>query len=653
MPGASLEDTSEFALEEAGRITQSAVAYLAFLNHDESVLNMFSWSKAALDQCQMDEKPVVFPVATTGLLGEAVRQRREVITNDYSAPSPYKKGLPEGHVPLSRHLSVPVFDEDRIVALIGVGNKKTDYTESDVRQLKVLMNGLWQTLQQRRAVDALRQSEELHRLMFENNPQPMIVYDLETLVVLAVNDAALDMYGYSREEALSKKIKDIYLPEDLPTLADTIARISSGIAHAGVWRHRRKDGTIIYVEITSHGIMYFQRKARFVLMNDITYRKKIEENLLRTEKLESLGVLAGGLAHDFNNLLTAILGNISLAKTYIDSHKTACERLQEAERASLRARDLTQQLLTFSRGGTPLKETISLEKVIMDSATFALRGSKSRVEFLIPADLWPVEADETQISQVVQNLIINADQAMPRGGVIQIHCQNVCLETQEILPLKQGKYAEISIADHGIGIPHEQIDKIFDPYFTTKQKGSGLGLTTSYSIIKRHDGDIIVDSILGIGTTFHIYLPASNLKIQKMRSEHTQIIPGMGRILVMDDEEMVRQVARSMLQRLGYEVETARDGADAVLRYSKAREQGCPFDAVIMDLTVPGGMGGKEAIQVLRKMDPEIKAIVSSGYSNDPVMATFREHGFTGVVIKPYTISALGETIHALLTSKK
>jgi PAS domain S-box-containing protein len=629
-----------------------------------------------------------------------------------------------------------------------------------------------------RAAEALRESEQRYRVLFESNPNPMWVYDLETLAFLGVNEAAISHYGYSRDEFLSMTIKDIRPAEDVPLLMENVAQVTEGLDEAGVWRHRKKDGTVIDVVITSHTIAFGGRRAEVVLAHDVTEkrraeedlvkararleflvssspaaiytcdvggswsarymsknikdilgydyrenlddprfwvdrihpddrervlsnlsilldtghhthqyrflhkdgtyrwvndevrivrdergnptecigylvdvtdRKQMEDELLKAQKLESLGVLAGGIAHDFNNLLTSILGNVSLAKMYSGQHPQAAGRLEEAEKASLRARDLTQQLLTFSRGGLPVKKTIGLAQVVRDATGFALRGSRAKSELRISDDLCPVEADEGQISQVIHNLVINADQAMPDGGAITVSCDTVKLRNGEVPPLVAGRYVRISVADQGIGVPKEHFKKIFDPYFTTKQKGSGLGLATCYSIIKRHDGHITLESELGKGAKFSLYLPTSARCEEQRESGPAVPVKGTGRVLVMDDEEMVLDVAGAIMKSLGYDVTTARDGDEAILLVRTARHAGVPFDAVIMDLTIPGGMGGREAIGPIREIDPAVKAIVSSGYSNDPVMAAHREHGFDGVVTKPYTVARLAETLVAVL----
>ncbi|MBN2089081.1 response regulator, partial [candidate division KSB1 bacterium] len=354
---------------------------------------------------------------------------------------------------------------------------------------------------------------------------------------------------------------------------------------------------------------------------------------------------AGGIAHDFNNILTAIIGNIHLAKMNMDQDVESYEILNEAEMAAGRASELTQQLLTFSKGGLPIKKTASIAELIHDTIRFVFRGSNIRCEFHIPQNLWLAPIDTGQISQVVNNLAINALQAMPDGGTVVVKAENIQLHPNTALPLPPGNYVKVALQDQGIGIPGHVLPKVFDPYFTTKPKGSGLGLAICYSIIKKHKGHIFIESETGIGTLVQFFLPAIPGAVESIESELSQKIKGDGRILVMDDELIVRQVLGKLLTRFGYQVDFAREGNEAIQLYLKAKNENQPYLLVIMDLTIPGGMGGKETIKELLTIDPTVKAIVSSGYFNDPIMANFQNYGFKGFISKPYKMKELQNII--------
>jgi signal transduction histidine kinase/CheY-like chemotaxis protein len=386
-----------------------------------------------------------------------------------------------------------------------------------------------------------------------------------------------------------------------------------------------------------------------LVFRDITGQQRIEKELLKMEKMTSLGVLAGGIAHDFNNFLTGIIGNLSLAKLDVQPGNPVSRALDEMEKAAVRAKDLTQQLLTFSKGGEPVRHTTNIGELFRESAQFALRGSNVSCRFSIDEELLPADVDDGQIAQVVHNLIINADQAMPNGGTVLIQGTNVTLPPDNPYALEPGDHIQLSIQDEGIGIHPKHLKKIFDPYFTTKQKGSGLGLAVAYSIITKHDGQLTVDSKLGQGTTFAILLPASEGTHVIDTRETRGLVAGHGRILVMDDEDFIRELASVMLDKMGYEVTTAQDGQAAVNRYKEAMAASHPFDAVILDLTVPGGMGGKETMRRLLALDPNVRAVVSSGYSNDPVMANHAAYGFCGAVKKPYLVQELSQLLNVVV----
>ncbi len=415
----------------------------------------------------------------------------------------------------------------------------------------------------------------------------------------------------------------------------------------------RPDGTKRIFDIVKVPLFHEdgRRHALVVIGIDVTDRYRAEEEQLKVKKLESIGVLAGGIAHDFNNILAAVMGNISLAMRLAETDAKLHDLLVAAEKGALRAGDLVRQLLTFAKGGEPVKQLASIAEVIKESADFVLRGSNVRCEYHFAADIWPVEIDTSQISQVIQNIVINADQAMPEGGTIDIYCENLDLDSPLPPQLVAGRYIKITIQDQGVGIADEIRDKIFDPYFSTKQKGSGLGLAITHSIVTRHGGAITVDAAPTGGAVFSIYLPARpsagcNGPAASSPADARPIDTGQGgRILIMDDEEMVRNMLQQMLAHLGYSVVQAEDGRQAIDLFRQAHAENRPFAAVIMDLTIPGGMGGKEAVRALLEIDPDAKVIVSSGYSTDPIMANYRRYGFCAALDKPYRFGELASVL--------
>ena len=392
-----------------------------------------------------------------------------------------------------------------------------------------------------------------------------------------------------------------------------------------------------------------------VILTDITERELLHNELVKMQKLESIGVLAGGIAHDFNNILTGIMGNLSYARLMIETGHAADSSLESAERASARATDLTRQLLTFAQGGEPIKKVLSVRRLINEAVTFMLRGTNVRGEIRIDDAVQAIEADEGQISQVCNNILINAVQAMPEGGVLRIAAGLHILKAVNTLSLPEGEYVRISFSDEGGGMPGEVLRRIFEPYFSTKDSGSGLGLASVYSIVTRHGGSISVESELGKGSTFTILLPATKatppVEPSGPSSGVRPIKGSQGRLplLVMDDEAVIRDLATNMLTYLGYEVHVCADGEAAVRLYEEALAEGTPYAAVLMDLTIPGGMGGLEASRRILALDGDACLIVSSGYSHDPVMSDHLAHGFTGVLAKPYMVADLDQVLHTVL----
>ena len=385
----------------------------------------------------------------------------------------------------------------------------------------------------------------------------------------------------------------------------------------------------------------FDGDLLLVTLEDVTTQRRVERQAQRALKLESLGVLAGGIAHDFNNILTGIMANISLASLEAEEGTEPREMLDEALRAIHRAQELSRQLLTFAKGGAPVTRATTVARLLRDTGQFTLRGSRSRVRFALDEGLHRVEIDEGQISQVVGNLILNADQAMPDGGTIWVRARSAT---------HGGALGvEIEVEDEGGGIPAGDLDRVFDPYFTTKETGTGLGLAISHSIVLQHHGTLEVRSVEGAGATFTLWLPATDAPATPTRAPRP-VTHGHGRVLLMDDEHIILRSIGRMLRRVGYRVTTAEHGQAAIDAYAAALRSGELFDAVILDLTIPGAMGGREALTHLRALDPGVRVVVSSGYSEDPVMAHYTDHGFAGRLVKPYGVRELLDVLSGVIT---
>jgi PAS domain S-box-containing protein len=526
----------------------------------------------------------------------------------------------------------------------------------DKKDLHYLEGTVQDITERKMAQEALAMEKERLAVTLRSIGDGVITTDTEGRVVL-MNKVAEELTAWSQEDAAGKPLTEIFHIVDERTLEPCKNPVER-VIETGLIQRFTNNPMLISSDgseriIADSGAPIFDKNSEMIgvvlVFRDVTRQRRMEEDLFKAHKLESIGVLAGGIAHDFNNILTAILGNICLAKMLSEPGTKIHEKLSETQKASVRAKDLTQQLLTFARGGVPIKRVMSISKFIRDSIDFALRGSNVKCEFSVPDDLWLVDVDEGQVNQVINNLVINADQAMPEGGVLAVSAENTVVSDSQGLALKPGSYIKVSIADNGVGIPPEILPKVFDPYFTTKEKGHGLGLAMSFAIVNQHGGLITAESKVGEGTVFSVFLPASLDELKE--SEDAEVTPlcGKGRILVMDDEETVRKVVMEMLSHMGYEVMLSQDGMEAIELFLNARKVGAPFDAVIMDLTIPGGVGGKEAVKRLLEIDPDVKAIVSSGYSNDPIMADYRRHGFLGVVVKPFEVEELSQMLRKVL----
>ncbi|MHB8843941.1 MAG: PAS domain S-box protein [Nitrospirota bacterium] len=551
-------------------------------------------------------------------------------------------------------LCVPMVYRHSLIGFLGFDavRTRTDWTDDAILLLRIAGEMLTNALMRKRAEDELKNSEARFRSNFEQASVGIVDTTLAG-GFLWVNRRFCEITGFSVDELRTRTFRDITHAEDLAQELQDYQLVLQGKAasYSREKRYIRKDRSVVWVNLSATLVRDAEGvPKRFIgVVEDISARKRMEEELFRSQKLESLGVLAGGIAHDFNNMLAAIAGQIGVARMKFPPGDALARRLEEIENASLRAKGLTQQLLTFAKGGAPIKTALSPERLVRDAAGLVLSGTNVDCSVTAGGQACAIEADEGQIGQALNNMIINACQAMPGGGTVRIGLENCEVREGMGLPLRPGRYVRIAIADQGSGIPAEHLPKIFDPYYTTKPSGSGLGLAVCYSIVKNHGGHIAVESPPGKGATFTVYLPACDKKDVPEQPALDVHLRGNGRVLVMDDDEMIRMVTGEVLLELGYEPEYACNGGEAIERYRQARESGRPFAIVIMDLTIVGGMGGKETIGKLREYDPGVKAIVSSGYANDPIMADFRDHGFSDVIVKPYKTVDLSKKLHALM----
>lgn len=528
-------------------------------------------------------------------------------------------------------MSILQDEDERPVGIVGVSRDITERLEAEA---------------------ALRASEALFRSLVKTSPDAIAATDLGGKII-EVSYHALRELGYDDASAFAGRSGlDFIHPDDRERAArDMLGIVEVGTLRNVEYRLLRRDGSYFDAEVNASLIRDDGGEPRSVISisRDVTRRKQLEAELARNQRLESVGNLAAGIAHDFNNFLTGILTNLSLARKYGKMEPDIERILSDAERACGHARGLTDQLLTFADGGAPVKEALPVWPLLKDAVDLALSGSNVRCSFSVPDDLWGVDADPSQLRQLLHNLVTNADQSMPDGGIVRVRAENAEIGKDDPLPLRPGRYVKISVEDEGIGIPRKLMDKIFDPFFTTKGKVRGLGLTSCHSIVQGHGGHIHVESRVEEGSTFRVYLPASDEQPRPEQTVEEGLVTGQGRILVVDDEEIVLRAIRTALTRLGYRVEVAEDGREGIRRFEEAVAAGTPFDLVIMDLTIPGGMGGKEAVRELRRKHPDARVVASSGYSHDRVMSDFRSLGFCGAIRKPFQLGELALAVQQVI----
>jgi PAS domain S-box-containing protein len=517
------------------------------------------------------------------------------------------------------------------------------------------------TAELRRSQAAFEAEKERLAVTLESISDGVITTDMAGMIV-SINKAAAELTGWTQPEVAGLPLAEVFpllneqTRESVPNTIENILRAERVVELQNyvVLVARQKTERII----ASSAAPIHDRDGKVIgvvlVFRDVTGRRRNEEETVRQSKLESVGLLAGGIAHDFNNILLAIVGNISLARMSTHSTDKLLERLDAMEKAALRAKDLTQQLLTFAHGGQPIKKTTQIADLIREACQSMLLGSNVQSEINLPDESCTADIDAGQFRQAFRNLIVNAMQSMPEGGKIEVRAEKVELSDGFLPSLPAGRYVKISVRDHGEGIAPAELARIFEPYFAVPKRRNGLGLAAVYSVIRKHGGQIKVESVVGLGTTFHLYLPdAVPVAGEPVPTPAQQKMFGRGRLLVMDDEEELLNIISEMLVIFGYEVETAKDGAEAIDRYMKAKSGDKPFDAVIMDLTVPNGLGGRDAIRRLRELDPQVRAIVSSGYSLDPVMANYRQYGFVGIIPKPYRMEELRRELEDVLSKAR
>ncbi len=509
----------------------------------------------------------------------------------------------------------------------------------------------------RRMEEALRLSEEKFSLAFHAVPVVMAIVLSRTKQFIEVNRAFVEHTGYSRDEVIGRTAEELGLWAD-PAMSALMNRTldTEGRSHGYEAVYRTKSGKERIGLAWADAIEFAGEKCILAVAEDVTERKAAEEARFVLRKLESTGILAGGMAHDFNNLLTVIALNIELAAMETEGRGEVSDYLEEARLAAMTASSLTQQLITFADGAPPVRSAVCLPALLKESTAFALQGSQLTCDFRLSADLWDISADEGQIGQVIRAIVTNAREATKDAGKLTILAENMRMAGLPAFNLKAGEYVRVDIVDQGCGIPDDMLPNIFDPYFSTKergaQRGMGLGLTVAHAVMQRHGGAIVVETVEGTGTTFRLYLPAFAGERVGPDVEPPHLPRGFGKFLVMDDEAAVRRAAGAMLRRLGHGVELAKHGEEAVELYRKAMEEGQPFDGVILDLTVRGGMGAIETMEALRRIDQSAEAWVSSGRSSDPAMLDPGRYGFVGALKKPWSIANIQETLLRALVSE-
>ncbi len=670
MSDATMNTLTGFALEEAIQLTQSDVGYLAFLNEDETQLTMHTWSNQAMKKNELADKKLIFQVEETGIWGDAIRRREAVIINNYeNYKSLKKKGYPKGHIKIFRVMNIPIFDSGKIVALAGVGNKLSNYNESDVRQLTLMMDGMWRIIQKKNSEDDLRRSEERYRLLADNATDTIWILQLSDFSFSYMSPSVKQLLGYTPEDCFELKFGQLMTKESVKEISDVISEGVGRDDEIGIDAKQyrlleleliKKSGLKIWTEVTASFLRDKNGKPDRILgvTRNITERRQLEKKLLQAHKMEAIGTLAGGIAHDFNNILSSVLGFTDLVKIQIKGNEEATKNLDQVLAAGIRARDLVKHILTFSRRADVQMDLIEITPLIKECLKFLRASIPRNIEIKKYFDVKKsiILADPTQIHQVLMNLFTNAAYAMKdTAGVLEVRMESIDIQSGEIIQtkeLKQGRYLQLTISDTGCGIPKEVIPRIFEPFFTTKGRaeGTGMGLSTAYGIIKEMDGTITVYSEPGIGTTFQVMLPEHEGEPDTGKaSVDSPLKKGNGRILIVDDEPSIISFTSQVLLSLGYEVVSTTESPEALKKF-KLNPNG--FDLVLTDLEMPQ-ISGLELVKQVKEIRSDIPIVLCTGFSDGLTDEKIQTLGISDMVMKPMIASELAQVVANLLDDKR
>ena len=649
----SLEELLQKTLDEIGFLSNSPIGFYHFVESDQKTLSLQAWSTRTVKEfCTAEGKGRHYPVDQAGVWVDCVHERKPVIHNDY-ATLPHRKGIPDGHAAVTRELVVPIMRSDRIVAILGIGNKPTDYTEKDIEIVSYLADVAWEITERKRTEEALKESDKQYRTLFEESIDG--VYSvLKDGTLTDANPSLCELFGYTTEEMIGKDIRDFYLDQaDRPRFQKEIEE--KGFVKNYEVKFRKRDGTEIDCMLTSS--VHFGKDGSIAgyrcILRDLTAHKALQKQLQQAQKMEAIGTLAGGIAHDFNNLLQVTLGfsELLLAEKQEDDPEYA--DLQKIFHAAWNGAELVQRLLMFSRKSEPKPVPTNFNKQIVQVEKLMRRTIPKMIDIRLDlsSDLPDVNADPSQIEQVLLNLAVNACDAMPENGKLTLKTEEVTLDEEYCrlyVEATPGEHVLLSISDTGHGMDKETAEHIFEPFFTTKEmgRGTGLGLAMVYGIVKQHNGHITVYSEVGKGATFRVYLPAIPVHVEP-EVEDSGIMPAFGieTVLLVDDEEFVRELGARILTKYGYTVLKVENGREGLDLFKKERSQ---ISLVILDLIMPE-MGGTECLKELLKIDPQVKVLVASGYSADASVKETIQMGAKGFVTKPFRVRELLRDVRKVL----